>query len=118
MLTIKIELWPMGDESTAREIGRMYIANVGGTDERGDYVAAVCRRGTTDVPRELSEAVRAPTATRAAVVTDKSADLDLERARVGLVSDYPRLAYNVWRLVIRSLRSCFPEEDRRKAGAG
>ena len=30
--------------------------------------------------------------------------------RTGEVLDYPRLSYNVWRLVIRALRSAFPEE--------
>ena len=30
--------------------------------------------------------------------------------REGKVVDYPRLTYNVWRLVIRALKSAFPEE--------
>lgn len=30
--------------------------------------------------------------------------------RIGSVKNYPRLSYNVWRLVIRSLLSAFPEE--------
>ena len=34
---IKIELWPHGDETRAREIGRAEIANVGGTVEYGNY---------------------------------------------------------------------------------
>lgn len=37
MLVIRIELWPKGDERRAREIGRGLIANVGGTDQVGDY---------------------------------------------------------------------------------
>ena len=94
MLVVKIELWPGGFEDHPRkaEIGRMYIANDGeGTVERGNYTAAVCRRGSTTVPQPLSEV--GPRATR-----------------VGLVKDYPRLAYNVWRLIARALRSAFPEE--------
>ena len=31
-------------------------------------------------------------------------------ARTGKVRDYPRLSYNVWRLVARALKSAFPEE--------
>lgn len=37
MLVVKVELWPGGDEDASRELGRMKIANVGGTRERGDY---------------------------------------------------------------------------------
>lgn len=90
MITVKIELWPHGDESKSREIGRMYIANVTNPQEKdveniGDYAVAVCRRGTTDLTKH------AP-------------------ARVGKVLDYPRLSYNVWRLISRAIRSAFPEE--------
>jgi len=34
----------------------------------------------------------------------------LKPLREGSVKDYPRLSYNVWRLVIRALLSAFPEE--------
>jgi hypothetical protein len=91
MITVKIELWPHGDEKRAQEIGRMYIANVGGTDIRGDYDVAVCRRGTDKVPAPVDPG--GPKATRS-----------------GHVKDYPRLAYNVWRLIARALLSAFPEE--------
>lgn len=37
MLIVKIELWPGGDGARARELGRMAIANVGGTETMGDY---------------------------------------------------------------------------------
>lgn len=30
--------------------------------------------------------------------------------RTGRVEDYPRLAFNMWRLVIRALAAAFPEE--------
>lgn len=104
MITVKIELWPLGKESRAREIGRMYIANDGARSmndpAKGDYLVAVCRRGTTDVPREIyggdeagPDFAECPKATRA-----------------GTVQDYPRLAYNVWRLITRALLATFPEE--------
>lgn len=100
MIVVRIELWPGGAEDKLREIGRMYIANVGGTQERGDYTVAVCRKGSEKVPAELWQGAGrdapegSPKATRA-----------------GSVRDYPRLAYNVWRLVCRALASCFPEES-------
>lgn len=96
MIAIKVELWPFGDESRAKEIGRAYIANVGGTHDRGDYEVAVCRRGTTKVPQPVNPEGPKPT-------------------RFGSVKNYPRLAYNMWRLIIRALRASFPEEDIRPA---
>lgn len=97
MIVVKIELWPMGVESSAREIGRTYIANDGhGTADRGDYNVAVCRRNTDAVPREIYPDGHPTNQPRA--------------ARVGQVRDYPRLAYNVWRLIARALLAAFPEE--------
>ena len=64
------------------EIGRAHISNIGGTFKRGHYEATVFKRGST---------------------------LELRR---GTVLDYPRLSYNVWRLIIRSLLACFPEESK------
>lgn len=91
MIVVKIELWPWGDAKRSKEIGRLYIANVGGSIQRGNYDGAVCRRGTTELPQPINPDGPKPT-------------------RSGHVEDYPRLSYNVWRLVLRMLRSCFPEE--------
>jgi hypothetical protein len=97
MIVVKIELWSAVTHETS-EIGRMYIANDGstGTVDRGDYSVAVCRRGTDDVPRELIPDPEAPAA-----------------ARVAAVKNYPRLAYNVWRLIARAVHAAFPEEAKR-----
>lgn len=98
MIVVKIEMVSARTGETT-EIGRMYLANVGGTVKRGDYKAAVCRRGSTVPPAEfypneaMAKRAKAPKATRH-----------------GDVEDYPRMSYNVWRLVLRALRSCFPEE--------
>jgi hypothetical protein len=94
MIVVKIELWPGGNENhpLKAEIGRMYIANVGGTHDRGDYSVAVCRRSSTHVPLPLC----GPGGPKA--------------IRTGEVLNYPRLAYNVWRLIARALKSAFPEE--------
>lgn len=102
MITVKIELWRGGNPDDVEEIGRMYIANDGRRaaidPSRGDYHVAVCRRGTTDVPREIYG------------VESPGPDSMPTAARAGSVQNYPRLAYNVWRLIARALRSTFPEE--------
>ena len=91
MIVVKIELWPLGNEDEKREIGRTYISNVGGTPTRGDYKVRVCRKGQFEYdPRKALEG-RGFT-------------------RTGEVSNYPRKSYNVWRLILRALQSCFPEE--------
>lgn len=102
MIVVKLEIWPGGNEERAKEIGRTYIANDGsGSQDRGDYKVAVCRRGTTQVPCELFDEADAQIA----------GGLGVPRAtRAGTVKDYPRLAYNVWRLITRSLLAAFPEE--------
>lgn len=88
-VTIELESARTG-ESTV--LGRMYIWNRGdGTAEIGNYGVAVCRKGKYDVPFG-----QIPAAT----------------TRKGKVLGYPRLAYNVWRLIMRALRDCFPEEGR------
>ena len=81
MIVVKIELWPHGIESRARELGRMLIDNQGGTHTRGDYRVRVLRKGSKDkVLRECK------------------------------VDNYPRQSYNIWRLICRALKGTFPEE--------
>lgn len=41
MLVVKVEMWPGGDEESAKEIGRMGIANVSNLREMSNYVAVV-----------------------------------------------------------------------------
>ena len=84
MIVVKIELWKKGDEFDKIELGRAYISNQGGTQTRGEYHARIQRNGLFD--RQFMP------------------------LRSGAVHNFPRLSYNVWRLVIRSLLVCFPEE--------
>lgn len=94
MIIVTIEM--CGAVSKRREVlGRMAICNRGDSTNpmRGNYDVAVQRRG----------------ASPETILTSP--------ARQGEVLDYPRLSYNVWRLVLRALRSAFPEE-RGQAGAG
>ena len=79
MLVVKVELWPFGSEADAKEIGRLKIHNTGDHEDRprrGNYVAQLIRRGTTDrVTREAR------------------------------VEDYARLSYPVWKLIRRALEA-------------
>lgn len=93
MLVVKVELWPHGDESRSKEIARTYIFNKGGSHSRGNYGVRVCRK---------AKSFKAP--------TPETWKQNKGIARTGEVLDYPRLSYNVWRLVLRALRSAFPEE--------
>lgn len=92
MIVVKVELHSAVTGKVS-EIGRAYFANIGGTRTRGDYGVAVCRRGTSEVPS-----------------TDWSCGTGPLPTREGKVENYPRLSYSVWRLIIRGLRACFPEE--------
>ena len=91
MIVLIAQMWPGGDPSKAYEIGRTYIANAGGHITRGDYQVAVCRRGSTAVPKPIDPDGPAPT-------------------RQAQVKNYPRLAYNPWRLFARAIVAAFPEE--------
>lgn len=91
MIVVKVEMWPHGDEAKKREIGRTYIYNAGGGLKRGNYEARVCRKGKTAYKLEDLRSGKGFT-------------------RTGRVENYPRLSYNIWRLVIQALRACFPEE--------
>ena len=80
MIRVTVELIPWGI-GEPQQLGVMHIANDGtGTKDRGNYHAKVYRKGTNKV------------------------------LRLGEVKEYPRLSYNIWRLVLRCLKSAFPEE--------
>lgn len=57
--------------------------------KRGDYNAKVCRKGSFEY---------------------EGWD-EVKTTRTGRVEDYPSKSYNVWRLVVRALKACFPEES-------
>lgn len=89
MIVVKVELWSAvsGQKET---LAMATISNVGGTRKRGNYDARIFRK-----PHAVSGNIQ------------DGYDKPLRR---GSVTDYPRLSYNVWRLVIRALKSAFPEE--------
>lgn len=84
MLIVKVELHS-AVTGQVQELGRAHICNVSGGGRRRDYEVRVLRRGR---PHHS------------------------DPVRMGEVKNYPALSYNVWRLVIRALLSCFPEEGR------
>lgn len=92
MLVVKIEMHS-AITGKVSEIGRMNIGNVGGTKTRGDYEVQVLRKQI------------------GGHWPDSWTSDSKKVARTGEVKNYPRLSYNVWRLVARALLSAFPEED-------
>lgn len=92
MLVLRLELWSARTKKRT-ELGRCFIALCDLTEDRkrGDYDVVVNKRGVMDVPQPMSPKGPKPW-------------------RQGEVKNYPRLSYNMWRLVIRALRSTFPEE--------
>ena len=78
MLVVKVELWPYGDPKRSREIGRMHIINKGEspTEDRGNYVTHLMRKGTSSTVQKTAE-----------------------------VLEYPRLSYPVWKLIKRALEA-------------
>ena len=87
MIVVKIELHHASRPGKITEIGRMRIINTGSNADRpqlGNYTVNIFKRGQ-----------------RRKVV------------RWGSVENYPRMSYNVWRLVSRAILSAFPEEKRR-----
>lgn len=97
MLIVTIELQSANTGKTSL-LGRMLIWNRGDQpkqSKRGNYGVAVLRKGS-----EIPMGNFVPIAVRR-----------------GEVLDYPRSSYNVWRLVLRALRSAFPEETKESRSA-
>lgn len=92
MIKVTIELQSARTGETT-QLGQMHIWNRGDSRDpkTGNYSVAVCRNGCFNVP--FARAPRGGT-------------------RFGEVLDYPRLSYNVWRLIARALKSAFPEESK------
>jgi hypothetical protein len=94
VIVIRAEMWPGGDESRKYELGRTYIYNDGaGGSSRGNYEVRVCRKNKERsydlTPREIVAAKKC--------------------TRTARVDNWPRKSYNVWLLILRCLRSAFPE---------
>jgi hypothetical protein len=92
LIVIRVELWKKGSSANCQEIGRAYLWNTGVTQDgkRGNYQIRVARRGEHDPQTVLSLG---------------------KFTRAGALLNFPRLSYNVWRLVIRALLEAFPEEN-------
>jgi hypothetical protein len=82
MIVVRVELHS-AINGRVTELARAIIANVGGTDERGDY-AAMTLRGRTAAA--LDKALQAKAITRMAQITG-----------------HPRKALHVWHLVAKAL---------------
>lgn len=87
MIVIKIELHSAITKKIT-VLGTAIIHNIGGTRDRGNYLVKVGNKKNLSLDRIFNNPLRE-----------------------GEVNNYPRLSYNIWRLVIRSLLSAFPEEN-------
>lgn len=92
MIVVKIELHSAITHKIT-EIGRMYICNDGTCIDpsKGNYDVYVNRKGSKKIPNPLIKE-------------------NPKYLRKGKVLNYPRLSYNVWKLIARALKSVFPEE--------
>lgn len=88
MLVIKIELHPHGRSNDARELGRMVIANVGGTSEIGEY--------------EISARNARPAVWGAPSDRD-TADVLNSPHHTGTITGHARLTEPVWSLLAKAL---------------
>jgi hypothetical protein len=95
MIVIKVELWPKGDESRARELQRVHLANDGSSADgnRGNYRVAVMRRGEKRAPWKHGDR------------TNEVA----KPIRTGQVLEHPRKSQNVMLLVAKAIAATFPE---------
>jgi len=91
MIVVKIELHS-ALTGAKTVLGQMRIINDGTTKnaKRGHYNVDVMRKGKSALSSSS------------------------EVARTGRVENYPRLSYNVWRLISRALISAFPEEQNKR----
>lgn len=74
MIRVTAELLPKGDESAAKSLGSVEIANVGGTKASGDYAVRILKAGNRKALWKL-----------------------------GQVRGFPRLRLGVWDLLLRAL---------------
>lgn len=53
MIVIRVEIWPLGDESHKREWGRIHITNDGtGTRESGNYKVRIFKKDNRSIWKE------------------------------------------------------------------
>ncbi len=91
MLRVTVELINAnnGKRSVLGVLDIWNVSRLGRDSKRGDYKAAIYKKGTCspEIPYRNGETIRE-----------------------GSTENYPRLSYPVWRLVLRILKSCYPEE--------
>lgn len=87
MIVIRIEMWPLGDESRKRELGVGHIINDGnGSVERGDYRV---------------ELLKSPEYAKSPGIWKK-----------GRVQNFPRLRLGPWDLLFRALAATVGDRNR------
>jgi len=84
MIVCHIEVWPFGDESKKRSVGRVEIGNVGGDEQRGDYQVKL---------------FKSPAYTKSGAAEDAK-----KVWKRGFVENFPRLRLGPYDLLYRALR--------------
>jgi hypothetical protein len=87
VIVVKVELWS-ARTGKKTELGRMYVCNDGKNrnPNRGNYDATICRKGKFEL-EDLSKGTR----------------------RTHL-NNWPSSSKVIWRLILRLLMQCYPEE--------
>lgn len=81
MIVVSVKLVSAIHPSRSKELARMHICNVGGTEDRGDYSVETFRgRDSKALDKRIVN-------------------------RAGSVTDYPRLAIHIWHLVYEALKA-------------
>lgn len=99
MLYIRIELWRFGDPRKRVLLGEGMIANIGGTDTKGDYEFSLAGDTLTEgTEPELTFLLKG-----------KNGKIKL---REGQVKGFPRQKLLAWDLLYRVLNVAFGERNR------
>lgn len=83
MIVVRVELWPQGDKSKARCLGEAEIANVGDTQQAGDYDVRLLKWGA-----------------------------GRRTWKAGRVTGFPRLKLGPWDLLYRALAAIVHGRNR------
>lgn len=103
MIYIRLEMWPRGDRKQSRLMGEATIANVGGTETRGNYVARISKRGGF----KGSKAHEDPELARVLCPKDSSV------WKTTSLESFPRTILGAWDLLYRVLRACLSDRNTR-----
>jgi hypothetical protein len=107
MIVIKLEIWPKGDHTRARNLGTAAIWNVGGDADTGDYECRLFKSpeySRTNAGRSIEEMCTRP--------------LARETWRKGRVEGFLRARLGPWDLLFRALGAMIRDRNLRVTDGG